>query len=1231
MAKHSPQITALLAALHPRYREVCVQQDILEAFARNLQIFLAKHRQSEEALKSDLRDFLRDTFYHEFDMPPGEDHCDLRIQEKCSVPVKVIIEVKSPSNSAEMCTSADLNRKALQELAYYFMQERCEKQNVYLRHLIATNGEEFFVFDAQEFERKLYPRLKRSFTEFRGKTQVFYSTIAAEAISAVQTTEPLHYTYFSLQSFAKEIDTVLSGKKSSLLLALYKFLSPTHLLKLQVHTDPNQLDRTFYNELLHILGLEERKEKGSKMVIARKRQADSASLLEQTLAKVQTNWIDFETREQYGTEYDEQVFNISLELCTTWLNRILFLKLLEAQLLAYNGGASSFHFLSTDLVHDFAELNDLFFTVLAIHPEERTGDFARSFPNIPYLNSSLFERTELEKIVKISALNTGAQLPLLTRSVLHRGQQIELAPTLKVFDYLFRFLDAYDFSSYKTLTGESSKTLINASVLGLIFEKINGHKDGAIFTPGYITSFICRETIRRTVVEKFNDHFCWQCSNLTELQNQLVRNKIKDEEAMQILNSLRICDPAVGSGHFLVAALNELVYIKYELNLLVDRMGCIVGCPLKVEDDELVVYDRNGEYFAYNYHDPKSQRIQEALFNEKRYIIEHCLFGVDINPTSVQICRLRLWIELLKHAYYTPESDYKDLETLPNIDINIKCGNSLVFLFPLQASLGAVLRARGYSAGTIQESIARYQHASDKNEKYEIARELQQTVATLRENLHENHTKYIALIQNRQELDNLRTTPQLFARNAKEQKVYEKKLVALQKRILELEDYFTSLSLQKTFEWRIEFPEVWDAEGNFRGFDCIVGNPPYIQLQSIKTASEQLQKLDYETYNSMGDIYALFYELGYRLLRAGGRLSFITSNKWMRAAYGRELRNFFATRTNPELLIDFSGVQIFENASVDTNILTFKKETNRGETRTLTLSRLQRDVAVYLASEQNYLVQEFADDHAWIIMNEIEARIKEKIEKVGTPLSEWDVRINRGITTGYNEAFIITEEKRSEILAACQSEEERERTAQIIRPILRGRDIRRYRADWNRLYLINSHNGYIHHKEQKVEAIPPIEINEYPALKAHLNAYEPKLSARCDQGSTPYNLRSCNYMDDFFEQKIVYSEIVSEPQFYFDRKGEFFPEGTTFIMVGERLEYLIKLLNSRIVGYIFKNFYAGGMLGENYRYKEVFLHALPLPKYGEIETKDESRIEEKICELYGFNTKEKEYILQKIN
>lgn len=196
---------------------------------------------------------------------------------------------------------------------------------------------------------------------------------------------------------------------------------------------------------------------------------------------------------------------------------------------------------------------------------------------------------------------------------------------------------------------------------------------------------------------------------------------------------------------------------------------------------------------------------------------------------------------------------------------------------------------------------------------------------------------------------------------------------------------------------------------------------------------------------------------------------------------------------------------------------------------------------------------------------------------------------------------------------------------------MRGRDIRRYRADWNRLYLINSHNGYIHHKEQKVEAIPPIEINEYPALKAHLNAYEPKLSARCDQGSTPYNLRSCNYMDDFFEQKIVYSEIVSEPQFYFDRKGEFFPEGTTFIMVGERLEYLIKLLNSRIVGYIFKNFYAGGMLGENYRYKEVFLHALPLPKYGEIETKDESRIEEKICKLYGFNTKEKEYILQKIN
>jgi adenine-specific DNA-methyltransferase len=283
--------------------------------------------------------------------------------------------------------------------------------------------------------------------------------------------------------------------------------------------------------------------------------------------------------------------------------------------------------------------------------------------------------------------------------------------------YLFEFLESYDFSSEGAEDiQEDNKTLINASVLGLIFEKINGYKDGSFFTPGFITMYMCRETIRRAVVQKFNEAKDWSCENLDDLYD-----KIEDRsEANDIINSLKVCDPAVGSGHFLVSALNEIIAIKNDLKILQDRNGRrLKEYQFEVTNDELIITDENGELFEYHYTNKESQRVQEAIFHEKQTIIENCLFGVDINPNSVKICRLRLWIELLKNAYYKNETE---LETLPNIDINIKCGNSLISRFGLDADIKEALKQSKWTIDSYRLAVDAYRNAQNKDEKHAMER-----------------------------------------------------------------------------------------------------------------------------------------------------------------------------------------------------------------------------------------------------------------------------------------------------------------------------------------------------------------------------------------------------------------------------------------------------------------------------------------------------------------------------
>src|SRR5690625_4265914 len=409
---------------------------------------------------------------------------------------------------------------------------------------------------------------------------------------------------------------------------------------------------------------------------------------------------------------------MALELCIIWINRILFLKLLEAQLLSYHQRDAEYAFLNLKKIHDFDELDALFFQVLARHPEDRTAMVQKKFDRVPYLNSSLFEPERAEHSgIFIGNLDDDKTLPIYSSTVLKDSHGKRLKGELTPLEYLFRFLESYDFSSEGSEEiQEENKTLINASVLGLIFEKINGYKDGSFFTPGFITMYMSRETIRKAVIQKFNEVKNWNCTTISDLYNQ-----IDDiQEANEIVNSVKICDPAVGSGHFLVSSLNEMIAVKNDLRILQDRQGRrLKEYHVEVQNDELIITDEDGDLFEYHPRHRESQRVQEALFHEKQTIIENSLFGVDINSNSVKICRLRLWIELLKNAYYKNETD---LETLPNIDINIKQGNSLISRFDINADLKDALKQSKWNIDTYKRAVNSYRNAQSKGEKNEMQR-----------------------------------------------------------------------------------------------------------------------------------------------------------------------------------------------------------------------------------------------------------------------------------------------------------------------------------------------------------------------------------------------------------------------------------------------------------------------------------------------------------------------------
>ncbi|WP_110558624.1 type IIG restriction enzyme/methyltransferase [Helicobacter cinaedi] len=896
----------------------------LESFSKHRDKLLhTKENESEEHQKIALIEFLAKSFAYECNT---KNRIDLSIYEDNKA--KVLFEVKSLSNKIEFVSSGgdtlllqeySLESKAFYESILYFLREYKTHNNNDIKHIILTNTRDFYLIDAREYltfaKDKTILKAFDNCDKNQGtdtSTSKFYATLK-DYLPSLNST--LKFTHFNIQTTPLPL--------------LYQALSPQVLLKQKNCIDANTLNQSFYDELLYILGLKEIDQKGKILILPT---TEQNTLLDSICNKL-------------GLDRDKD-FETIFSLLTTWNNRILFLRLLESMLLSFKHIKKPF--LDIDTLQNFTDLNTLFFDILALKKEKRKTDLKLK-DSIPYLNSSLFDKTELEKQNnEISHLDSN-HLAIFKHSILKKDKEYKDTQSLPLLEYLFKFLHAYDFTTTPKDIIDHIKTnhdkLINAAVLGLVFEKLNGYKEGSFYTPSFITSYMCKESLEKVVIEKFNERKSWECDSLESLAQKL--DKLTDskdgyKEANAIFDSIKVCDPAVGSGHFLVSMLNAMIELKFRLKILceihIDDNGerdykRLKDIRLRLENDEILIQDSNNTLHTYQtpaHQNIESHIIQKALFHNKRILIESCLFGVDINPNSCEITKLRLWIELLKYSFYIFDSNGKntgDLETLPNIDINIKCGNSLVSRFDLKDSLKHIPNIT-HQIERYKKLVFDYKNA-DQNilniSKQEIEAQIESIKQTFTLTLKDPKTKKelekaiqthitnygISLLDNESLLDglsyahNIFGNPQLNKEQEDEAYISYGKIVALRKK---LDSTTSGEGYKNAFEWRFAFPEVLDSNGDFLGFDLVIGNPPYMQ---VPKGLYDKTRFPYSEGKDKGkqNLYKVFVELGYNLGHTNSLVAFITQSSIMCDLSAQFTRELLLKETQMQYFVEFKKNQ----------------------------------------------------------------------------------------------------------------------------------------------------------------------------------------------------------------------------------------------------------------------------------------------------------------------------------
>ncbi|EAL1277373.1 class I SAM-dependent DNA methyltransferase [Campylobacter jejuni] len=1181
---------------NPYYRKKQIMQNEFDIFNKALMQYLERLESSQSEnedylVANALSPFLTMLNFktHIKTKQKGKSEIDLSIsKDEFSKDLEVLIEAKKP-NSKEFITHTKVNSKALHETILYYFRNR--EYSFSLKFIIITDFYKFYIFKISEFEELFYknPSFKKLFEEFcnpnslfKGNTEEFYKEVAKLIENSKE----------NLKGFLIDLTFLKDKQKSNFknLASIYKTFHRDFLLNEFNPNDANSLNNAFYKELLYILGLCESKQ-NSKLIIAKSE----------------------ESKEEQGTFYTainsklkEENFETILKLLILWLNRILFLKLIESNLVRFNDD-KNLKFLNFKKIPDFDKLSELFFEVLA---KEKSTRKKSEFAYLPYLNSSLFEKQSIENTLEISSLSNDLKLFYYKNTVLKDDKCKAKKGQVGLLEYLFEFLDSFDFGSDDEQSEIlSQKELISSSVLGNVFEKLNGYKEGSFYTPSFITSYMCKESITKVVLDKFNAQFDLDAKDISELRKSLRKEDKKAQK--ELLNSIKICDPAVGSGAFLVSALNVMLSIYDELNLFDEEFY------LEVQNDEILITGRKGEFIEYKRPSTpkdKAHLIQQELFHTKKDIIENNLFGVDINPNSCEITKLRLWIELLKHSFYQSFDDenYHDLKTLPNIDINIKCGNSLVSYFETGKSLNHY--------PNIKERINKYKRiVKDYKEgfytdKSRINQEIKNLKISFKnfcfadkfkkemKGFNDKCEKYSKKYGNFLAVDdeNLKffvsANLTLFDFDEKEA---TKEFANLKKEY----DNIFNLESNHPFEWRFEFPEILDDDGNFKGFDLIIGNPPYIKEAENKELFANTKKL--RTYQGKMDIWYHFVGRGFDILKNNGYLAFIATNNWVTNSGAKKLRNIVLEESQILSLVDFSSFMVFDSASIQTMIMQFQKIKPPKNyefhfSKITTQTPIYEDALSLLKNEKtqnneilsiNLTPKKFIDKTLNFTKSDYE-ELFNKIQKYGKfYLEEKEVAngihphydfINNRINSNHNFAFKIEQG----IFGLSEEEKEKLKLTKLennlVKPYYDTQNFLKF------FFKKNNHQWLIYTNSSFKN---PNSMDDYPNLKKHLDKFQNVITS----DNKPYGLHRARD-EKFFTGSpriVALRKCVGEPKFsYVD--FDCYVSATFYVIKTQRInvKYLTAILNSKLIAFWLKH--KGKMQGNNYQIDKEPLLNIPI-------------------------------------
>ncbi|MDN2858873.1 type IIG restriction enzyme/methyltransferase [Campylobacter coli] len=1195
--------------LNPYYRKKPILEAELNEFIKALKDYKTSLennlKNNEDSLVANALSKFFENLHFECEIKSihkGNSGIDLALKKDKQI--QVIVEAKLP-HSKEFFSQSKPNCKALHECILYYLRER-KALNSSLKHIIITDFYRFYIFKADLFEelfnknkyfKEAFENFESKNSLFKGNTDEFYKEceklLSSEKYLDSITRKDL-FDEPSLKGVFIDIKPILEQEKPSFskLKPLFKIFHKDFLLSEFNPNDANSLNNAFYKELLYILGLYESKQ-NSKLIIAKSE----------------------ESKEEQGTFYTainsklkEENFETILKLLILWLNRILFLKLIESNLVRFNDD-KNLKFLNFKKIPDFDKLSELFFEVLA---KEKSTRKKSEFAYLPYLNSSLFEKQSIENTLEISSLSNDLKLFYYKNTVLKDDKCKAKKGQVGLLEYLFEFLDSFDFGSDDEQSEIlSQKELISSSVLGNVFEKLNGYKEGSFYTPSFITSYMCKESITKVVLDKFNAQFDLDAKDISELRKSLRKEDKKAQK--ELLNSIKICDPAVGSGHFLVSALNVMLSIYDELNLFDEEFY------LEVQNDEILITNHKGEFIEYKRPSTpkdKAHLIQQELFHTKKDIIENNLFGVDINPNSCEITKLRLWIELLKHSFYQSFDDenYHDLKTLPNIDINIKCGNSLVSYFETGKSLSHY--------PNIKERMSKYKRIvkdykegfyTDKNLIAKEIKNLQESfknfclkdkfnkeIKQLTNGANEYSKKYGDFLADEHHDEKFKS---FFSKNMFEfsfdEKVAIKEFANLKKEY----DNIFNLESNHPFEWRFEFPEILDDDGNFKGFDLIIGNPPYIKEAENKELFTNTKKL--RTYQGKMDIWYHFVGRGFDILKNNGYLAFIATNNWVTNSGAKKLRNIVLEESQILSLVDFSSFMVFDSASIQTMIMSFQKTKPPKNyefhfAKITTQTPIYEDALSLLKNEKtqnneilkiNLTPKKFIDKTLNFTKSDYE-ELFNKIQKYGKfYLEEKEVAngihphydfINNRINSNHNFAFKIGQG----IFGLSEEEKEKLKLTKLennlVKPYYDTQNFLKF------FFKKNNHQWLIYTNSSFKN---PNSMDDYPNLKKHLDKFQNVITS----DNKPYGLHRARD-EKFFTGSpriVALRKCVGEPKFsYVD--FDCYVSATFYVIKTQRInvKYLTAILNSKLIAFWLKH--KGKMQGNNYQIDKEPLLNIPI-------------------------------------